>query len=149
MYGNVYDPKDIPAELRQYFEEVEVTCGAPWERVVERGLTGRAETASTLEDGIHERSSAKSLATKRQAYRAMGLEGPPPPQTIGWQPTCTCNADVVPCTVLDPFAGSGTTLAVALKFGRRAIGIDLDARNMALAHDRIARMQPMLFEVTP
>ena len=39
-----------------------------------------------------------------------------PTQTLGWQPTCGCNAD---CQlrrtgkILDTFAGSGTTLAVA------------------------------------
>jgi len=38
--------------------------------------------------------------------------------------------------VLDPFAGSGTTLAVANGLGRDAIGIDLDARNADLARDR-------------
>ena len=45
--------------------------------------------------------------------------------------------------VLDPFAGSGTTLAVATGHGRDAIGIDLDVRNVDLARDRIG---PMFFE---
>lgn len=40
-------------------------------------------------------------------------------------------------TVLDPFAGSGTTLAVATGHGRDAIGIDLDARNADLARARV------------
>lgn len=40
-------------------------------------------------------------------------------------------------TVLDPFAGSGTTLAVATGHGRQAIGIDLDERNADLARERV------------
>lgn len=39
--------------------------------------------------------------------------------------------------VLDPFAGSGTTLAVATGHGRDAIGIDIDERNAALALQRV------------
>jgi SAM-dependent methyltransferase len=39
--------------------------------------------------------------------------------------------------VLDPFAGSGTTLAVATGHGRDAIGIDIDPRNADLARGRI------------
>jgi hypothetical protein len=39
--------------------------------------------------------------------------------------------------VLDPFAGTGTTLAVATGHGRDAIGIDIDARNADLATDRV------------
>jgi DNA modification methylase len=39
--------------------------------------------------------------------------------------------------VLDPFAGSGTTLQVATGHGRDAIGIDLDERNVDLARDRV------------
>lgn len=39
--------------------------------------------------------------------------------------------------VLDPFAGSGTTLEVATGLGRNAIGIDIDERNLELAHQRI------------
>lgn len=42
--------------------------------------------------------------------------------------------------VLDPFAGSGTTLAVATGHGHAAIGIDLDERNVALARDRVGPM---------
>jgi hypothetical protein len=41
---------------------------------------------------------------------------------------------------LDPFAGSGTTLAVATGHGRDAIGIDLDSRNLELARDRVGPM---------
>lgn len=40
-------------------------------------------------------------------------------------------------TVLDPFFGSGTTGAVAKRFGRDAIGIELNADYVALAHERI------------
>lgn len=41
-----------------------------------------------------------------------------------------------PGLVLDPFAGSGTTLTVATGHGRDAIGIDLDERNGELAVER-------------
>lgn len=39
-------------------------------------------------------------------------------------------------TVLDPFAGSGTTLAVANQLGRHAIGIELNPKYVALIHER-------------
>lgn len=39
--------------------------------------------------------------------------------------------------VLDPFAGSATTLAAAQGVGRSAIGIDLDARNAELAREKV------------
>jgi DNA modification methylase len=51
-------------------------------------------------------------------------------------------------TVLDPFNGSGTTGAVALKHGRAYIGIDLNPDYIELAHDRISKAQPMLLEVS-
>jgi site-specific DNA-methyltransferase (adenine-specific) len=42
-------------------------------------------------------------------------------------------------TVLDPFAGSGTTLAVAAELGRSGIGCELNPEYIALAEQRIAQ----------
>lgn len=48
-------------------------------------------------------------------------------------------------TVLDPFCGSGTTQAVAIRLGRKAIGFDLGYQN--LQKERLKDLQPkMLFE---
>ncbi len=52
-------------------------------------------------------------------------------------------------TVLDPFAGTGTTLAVADMHGRDAIGIDLDPTNQALHQPRYDECKRALFDVKP
>lgn len=63
--------------------------------------------------------------------------------TVGWS---DCGHNFWrPGVVLDPFGGSGTTGAVALQHGRDAILIDLDERNVSLAHKRVAGYG--LFEV--
>ena len=58
-------------------------------------------------------------------------------QTLGWQPTCDCNVDTVPATVLDPFVGSGTTVAIAQSLGRRGVGLDLNSEYLENAAKRI------------
>jgi site-specific DNA-methyltransferase (adenine-specific) len=40
--------------------------------------------------------------------------------------------------ILDPFAGSGTTLVAALRTGRRALGFELSSEYSQLVHDRCA-----------
>ena len=70
-------------------------------------------------------------------------------RTTGWRPTCECGTSErgplgnrhvplapVPCRVLDPFLGSGTTAAVALELGRHATGIELNPKYVALARRR-------------
>ncbi len=46
---------------------------------------------------------------------------------------------------LDPFAGSGTTLAVAVRWGRRALGVDLRPSQVDLARRRVGAETPLLF----
>ena len=85
-------------------------------------------------------TSAKGCCAKCGSYRNET-------KTIGWQPTCECwllnilpspNSDpvITPCTVLDPFAGSGTTGAVALELGRSAILIELNPKYVELIRRR-------------
>lgn len=111
-------------------------CGAPWERNIERLAN-------------YEKRQDRGQPNGKPAM--VDSSGWKPATVIdnGWQPTCTCGADVVPCAVLDPFNGSGTTGAVALKHHRNYIGIDLNPAYIELAHDRIRRSQPMLLEVQP
>jgi DNA methylase len=46
--------------------------------------------------------------------------------------------------VLDSFSGSGTTAAVAKKWGRRSLSIDIRPEQVALAKERLARLTPYL-----
>lgn len=62
---------------------------------------------------------------------------------VGWS---DCGHDAWRAgVVLDPFAGSGTTGAVAVGRGRSFVGIDLDERNAWLARERIG----MWLDVAP
>lgn len=59
---------------------------------------------------------------------------------LGYRATCTCNAgEPVPCTVLDPFLGSGRTGRVALSMGRDFIGCELNPDYVAIAEEEMAR----------
>jgi len=48
-------------------------------------------------------------------------------------------------TVLDPFAGSGTTLQVAKELGRKSIGIELNPEYIVLIEKRMARVTTPMF----
>lgn len=111
-------------------------CGAPWERVVERGeLVADA-------DGYKPRGNKRGDAFVKNAMAPAGATKGHPNfhyerTTTGWQPTCTCNAAIIPATVFDPFGGSGTTAAVALQHGRNAILCELNPEYAAMAERRI------------
>lgn len=101
-------------------------CGTPWARVTfnEKPFdVGRIEESRNI--GQQQR---KSLPSKERDENGAGWSSNNP-VTIGWMPSCNCNAgDPVPCTVLDPFAGSGTVLLVAKTLNRFAIGYEVSEK---------------------
>lgn len=88
-------------------------CGAPWERV--REPTGH----------VNKREPAHVPGNTATKIDSTGWA--PTSRTTGdWQPTCACpNEGAAHSIVLDPFAGSGTTLRVSERLCRDSIGIDL------------------------
>lgn len=94
----------------------------------------QARTATQYEAG----TTAGRLALLRQQARENGGEYVNSTKTVGWMPTCKCGTEKrVPATVLDPFMGSGTTLSVASRLGRRAVGYDISLDYLPLADDRV------------
>jgi hypothetical protein len=69
--------------------------------------------------------------------------------TTGWAPTCSCPVDQepVPCVVLDPFGGAGTTGMVADRLQRDAVLIELNPETVGLAAGRVAGDAPLLAKV--
>ena len=68
--------------------------------------------------------------------------------TLAWRPQCSHELkSPVPCTVLDPFSGAGTTLMVAHRLGRRAVGIELNPDYCSMSRDRILADAPLLHAI--
>lgn len=80
---------------------------------------GRKWNSLGSSNGIPRRLT-RLLGWKRRIERRMVLQKP------------------VPCTVLDPFGGSGTTGMVSLELGRRAILIEQSPASVELARERCA-----------
>lgn len=116
-------------------------CGAPWERVVER-------TRMEVRPGPGRQGAMDASAGATGRTQVTGtMTKAPESRTTGWTPTCDHEAEPVPCTVLDPFGGAGTTGLVADRLGRDAILIELNPEYAAMAERRIHGDAPMFVEV--
>jgi DNA modification methylase len=119
------------------------TCGKQWVRVVEKEKPPKEVFTNTTmpQDGFVS-SGAWNGGGKGFGQKLQKWLDEHPPQTLGWRADCKCEAgEPVPCTVLDVFGGSGTTVMVATKLRRIGIGLDLDPRNAALEARRLAAAQ--------
>lgn len=111
-------------------QRVCLTCGEPSRRIVDvEHVANRSTNGPQSTDRKH--LDGGSAGYEKRADRRS--------TTTGWT-DCGCSSDGSHWRtgiVLDPFAGSGTTLAVATGHGRDAIGIDIDSRNADLARERV------------
>jgi DNA modification methylase len=106
------------------------TCGKPSRRIIEDSPGYAALKADrcppgtnwTNQDTRHNAKPDGAITADRR--------------TVGWS-DCGHGSTWRPGHVLDPFAGTGTTLAVATGHGYEATGIDLDPRNAELAQQRL------------
>lgn len=110
-------------------------CKKPYERVVSKEVATRDRPNEYVKrvpgevsvmNGEHhppgQTPNAGSRGVNTCANTVAGVKN----TTLGWRKMCTCKTDeVVPCTVLEPFLGSGTTLSVCVELGRYGVGIEL------------------------
>jgi len=105
------------------------TCGAPLVRILQRTKAVIALSDRALE--------------QREAGRATTCHGtmlePPKMETLGWKSSCDCTGvEPVPCRVLDPFAGAGTTGVAAREHACDFVGIEINPTHVEMADRRIA-----------
>lgn len=114
------------------------SCGASYARITKKGdpilhaWSAKGAGQYNIDDGGMRRTGLESGSTLKHIV---------PIQTIGWEPTCSCNAGVSPCILLDPFFGSGTTGFVALQNRRNYIGIELNPKYVKIAKKRLFIVQ--------
>ena len=116
-------------------------CAAPWLRIVDRDRQATRPGRDNKQDNT-------DMANRDRGRHVTDV------RTIGWKPGCECverygpdprEIDFyaeIPCTVLDPMCGSGTTGVVATQLGRRFIGVDLSPSYCKLARKRIENPEP-------
>jgi site-specific DNA-methyltransferase (adenine-specific) len=127
-------PLTLPTRLIEAMCPLRVctVCGKPSERITR--VDGYTDHNGVLHEAGEKWSSGVINGRGAHADKP-GSRTTTTTTTLGWS-DCGHNAWRTGI-VLDPFAGSGTTLQAAQNVGRHAIGIDLDPRNADLATDRV------------
>ena len=152
-----------------------VKCGAPWVRTTDRVDTGRTQK---MADGWDTGAGGHGTVHRDGREKGEAGVPVMATVTTGWLPSCQCLAAVahhlcskyregggpchptacdcllitgrpVPCTVLDPFFGAGTTGLVSSRLGRDCVGIELSADYAAMARSRLLKDSGMFADISP
>jgi site-specific DNA-methyltransferase (adenine-specific) len=135
----VKDPS-VPPRFRQLYEPLAPSTLATWGVKKQRAIVGA--------DGRRKSSSTTKEATPGAPMGDVwdiGIVAPVSRERTGYptqKPEQLLERLVLSCTdeddlVLDPYAGSGTTLAVCARLGRRGVGVDVNADAVSLARKRL------------
>lgn len=110
-------------------------CGSPWRRIVRsrRLLDGREEVAGGWTDEGRRLASGRGPKPTGRGHWRVSVSR----ETVGWRSGCEHGEPSGRCTVLDPFAGSGTTGLVASRHGRDFLGVELSPRYVEIARARL------------
>jgi DNA modification methylase len=116
-------------------------CGKAWERIISKDYikTRPGLDFGTGKSGKDDDPNADFHNSDMSKFRMLSET-----QTLGWKPTCEHDKEPIPAMVLDPFAGSGTTLMVAKQLGRRYIGIELNPEYVKIAERSLISMRDSL-----
>jgi DNA modification methylase len=109
-------------------------CGLPRRRITEKSEDYDTARSAVVDLGVDRDPARRSVNIGSRAGH-LGAITCAENVTLGWS-DCGHN-NYRRGRVLDPFAGSGTTLAAATEQGRDATGIDIDEDNYWLARQRI------------
>jgi len=107
-------------------------CGSQWARVVDTGPQG------TYNENGNPQGINRSTMAWGDDHPSNNPRWHNTNSTLGWRPTCNCNAPAIPATVLDPFSGTATTCRAAQKLGRRAVGVDISEAYLEQAVRRLS-----------
>jgi site-specific DNA-methyltransferase (adenine-specific) len=135
----VRDP-DVPPRFRQLYEPLAPSTLATWGDKKQRAVVGA--------DGRRQRSSTTAEDTPGAPLGdvwEIGIVAPVARERTGYptqKPEALLQRLVEALTepddlVLDPYLGSGTTLAVCARLGRRAIGIDQSPEALTTSRKRL------------
>ena len=106
------------------------TCGTPWKRIVYKSGGRDWKNDRMMEVGLPDELAGEGPYKRGRSHEA--LNDVKVAETLGWSLGCKCAIErPVPCLVLDPFGGSGTTAKVALELGWQAISINLAYHDLA------------------
>jgi len=100
---------------------------------------GKPKVLDIQREVVHNRINKRKDANVRtDNYERIPNDWKPKEEKVlGYKPTCNCNTKFTSGIVLDPFFGSGTTGVVALKQGKKFIGIELNPEYIEIAEARI------------
>ena len=118
-------------------------CGAGWERVVKRSVAYDHVTSDPgkSKEGPYASQTGAGAGTHdvRHGVYANTL-------TLGFRPTCSCDAGTKPAVIVDPFAGKGTVARGCRKNNRDWVMIEMNPdyipmmeRYLALADEEVEK----------